>query len=667
MSEAYKRTFRALMIDQHFPDAPFITFDRFSAEKQIQKCLDAKVDSLHITTKCIWGFSYYPTKIGTPHPAMKKDIVGELVSACKGAGIEAIAYYPIVFDNVAFLNHPEWRLRDGRRGEKRWGVVCANTGYRKYILGQLDEITRDYDFDGIFLDGFWIHYSPNKLCKCDDCMRLFEQRYGKEFSSQREREYLRVKFAQERQLDLVRSVKETARKRREGISLSLNPHTPFQETSSILKEIDWLYTEGGENPHHAVMLRGAGKKYYQLGVTGPSMQDVFSLSLTRLQTSTILAHGGRVFFYFKDGRNPDGTFDKEKYNFLKKINTEIAKKEVFVKDVSPYKWVGIVYDPASLPDLLQRTYEDYAKRVSSCINSFRRINVPCEIIPKDKIEAKTLNDFKLIVFPNIKNLPEEKVKYLEDYVRGGGNILATCESGLYNLRGEKRKGSSLQDLLGIEYEGMCTKYQNNRVGSYLRFDDHPIFSHVPRISIALPGNFIMSKLTSARALAWHILPLDVETKTNYIGWEPLPPGKKTSSPAVTMSCKGGGKAIFCSPPIFQYLADGVRWPANFIKGLIETLTGYPDILMLGPESVEMTCFYQGEGRIIIHLLSRLKEDDKVYPIGEVRVKVKKNFFPLSKARLVWPEEKNLNIGEEDKFFSILSPEIKIHNIILLER
>ena len=63
MSELYKKTYRVLMIDQHFPDAPYVTFDKFSAREQLKKCVEARIDSIHITTKCHWGYSYYNTEV----------------------------------------------------------------------------------------------------------------------------------------------------------------------------------------------------------------------------------------------------------------------------------------------------------------------------------------------------------------------------------------------------------------------------------------------------------------------------------------------------------------------------------------------------------------------------------------------------------------------------
>ncbi len=78
------------------------SFSSFNALEQIERCKKAHVDSLHITTKCHWGYSYYPTEMGIMHPSLKgRDMVGELVSESRKAGIEAIAYYCFQFENLA--------------------------------------------------------------------------------------------------------------------------------------------------------------------------------------------------------------------------------------------------------------------------------------------------------------------------------------------------------------------------------------------------------------------------------------------------------------------------------------------------------------------------------------------------------------------------------------
>ena len=69
MSRRYRDAYTALMIDQHFPDAPYITFDRFDAREQVGKCTAAHIDSIHITTKCHHGYYYYDSWCCRTRPA----------------------------------------------------------------------------------------------------------------------------------------------------------------------------------------------------------------------------------------------------------------------------------------------------------------------------------------------------------------------------------------------------------------------------------------------------------------------------------------------------------------------------------------------------------------------------------------------------------------------
>lgn len=680
MSELYKKTYRTVMIDNEFPNVPFITLEGFSAKEQIQKCLQAGVDSLHLTSKCHWGFSYYPTKHGTSHPAMKGDMFGELVEACRNNGIEAICYYSVGFDNLAFQKHPQWRKKEidgkdricpGMGGEEKWGEVCLNSGYREYMLNQLDELSKNYQIDGIFLDIFSDAYEPTHLveniCRCENCQKLFRKKFPTK--SSKEENYRWIKFGKDTGLEVIKEIRKLIQSNRKGISLSFNGYGAENE---VLKQLDWVYTEGGENPHNVVIARGLGKKYYQVGIRGGQwVYDLWPPSLVKLQSSILLAHGGRPFFFFTAGRNPDGTFDQAKYDFLKEINSEIVQKQAFVEDVEPYKCVGIVYsDPTIFHEEVQGTYQEHGERIAAAINCLRRLNVPCEIIPNAELGTNSLDEFRLIILPDIKVLSEEEAKYLKEYVLKGGNILATSETGLYTVEGYRRENSTLEEVLGVHFKGLCTEYKNNRTGSYLEFTDHPFFAYLPQIKLDLPGNFVMTELTSAEACAWHVLPIDVEKNDNYVGWEPLPPGRRSDFPAVTTNSTRGGKVVFSSPPLFHYLAKGLKWPAAFLQGLIENLTGVPKVYVHAPGYVEMTCFYQQQKtKMIIHLINHSvdKFNGEIYPIKDIEIKIEKEFFPLSKAEVVWPDKKELEINKEKDGFSMLTPELKIHTIVILEK
>ena len=53
----------------------------------------AKVEYINIFAKCNLGFCYYPTRIGTVYPGLKFDLMGEIIHACKKAGIRVAVYF----------------------------------------------------------------------------------------------------------------------------------------------------------------------------------------------------------------------------------------------------------------------------------------------------------------------------------------------------------------------------------------------------------------------------------------------------------------------------------------------------------------------------------------------------------------------------------------------
>ena len=49
----------------------------------------AGVESINIFAKCHHGMCYYPTKVGKVHPGLKRDLLGEMITALHAEGIKA--------------------------------------------------------------------------------------------------------------------------------------------------------------------------------------------------------------------------------------------------------------------------------------------------------------------------------------------------------------------------------------------------------------------------------------------------------------------------------------------------------------------------------------------------------------------------------------------------
>lgn len=133
----------------------------------------AHVDSVTIFAKCHHGWSYYPTKVGAPHPNLARDLMGDMVKALTAADIDCPIYISVQWDERNARLHPEWRARSATKNrfdpgqlQAGWHTLCLNhKEYRDELLAQAREVATNYPTPGLFFD---IVLAPD--CVCQACL-----------------------------------------------------------------------------------------------------------------------------------------------------------------------------------------------------------------------------------------------------------------------------------------------------------------------------------------------------------------------------------------------------------------------------------------------------------------------------------------------------------------
>jgi hypothetical protein len=134
----------------------------------------ANVDSVTIFAKCHHGWSYYPSKVGAPHPNLARpDLMGDMIKALTAADIEAPIYISVQWDERNARLHPEWRVRSATKNrfepgqlQAAWHTLCLNhKAYRDELLEHAREVVRNYDTPGLFFD---IVLAGD--CVCQQCL-----------------------------------------------------------------------------------------------------------------------------------------------------------------------------------------------------------------------------------------------------------------------------------------------------------------------------------------------------------------------------------------------------------------------------------------------------------------------------------------------------------------
>ena len=128
---------------------------KFDAGEWVRIVKGAGAKYITITSRHHDGFSLWPTKVddgyNIANTPFKRDILGELATACRQAGLQLNFYYSLM----------DWHRPDYPAGP------CARTvrgnqpgdyaSYKAFMLGQIGELIDNYHPGNIWFDGEWEH------------------------------------------------------------------------------------------------------------------------------------------------------------------------------------------------------------------------------------------------------------------------------------------------------------------------------------------------------------------------------------------------------------------------------------------------------------------------------------------------------------------------------
>ncbi|MHC1694661.1 MAG: alpha-L-fucosidase [Eubacteriales bacterium] len=127
------------------------------------------------------GYTSYPTKVGIASPGIVKDALRVWRQATRELGLPLIMHYSGVWDTAAIAAHPDFarvlpdKNEDGS-DKLDPNNTCPLSDYTdKYLILQMEELLKEYDVDGFWVDGEnWASH----LCYCERCKKSFTDATG---------------------------------------------------------------------------------------------------------------------------------------------------------------------------------------------------------------------------------------------------------------------------------------------------------------------------------------------------------------------------------------------------------------------------------------------------------------------------------------------------------
>jgi hypothetical protein len=435
--------------------------------------------------------AYYPTKVPLHHRSDwlgDSDPFGYLVKGCRDMNMSVIARTDphAAWENVN-QEHPDW-IQVEVNGEKRrhWSnpelwVTCALGPYNFNFMNEVHgEIMELYEIDGIFSN----RWAGHGICYCSHCKQNFKDFSGSKLPETDDRlDPVYQKWSEWRIVRLkdlwllwdatIRNVKSTSRFIPNGFPDKIVTgaqsdifFTDHQARRGMIppwsngKRAKELRATMGMKPLGGIFSVGIEEQYRW-------KDSVQNDAEVRIWVAEGTANNMRPWFVKFGGV----LYDKRWLAIVESIYNWHYKNEKYIRNISSLARTAIVYSEQT-----QRNYGGKEWQTHSgwhelgMYHALIEARIPFDMVNDRLLDARNLENYKLLVLPNVAALSDMQCEQLHQFVNSGGSIVSTFETSLYNEKGMQRKDFGLTDLFGINFDG---KVEGPMKNSYLKLNTVP--------------------------------------------------------------------------------------------------------------------------------------------------------------------------------------------------
>ena len=647
----YHHHFSRLLVDMHIPDWDSRFFSQLDGKHFAETVAKSRSGSLMLYCNSHVGLALYPSKIGPVHRAIGSgDFVKEVLNCTRKQGGSVVAYYSAVFNNAAFLDHPDWRIvpptGPSAYEHSRYGTCCPNSPYRDFAIAQTEEICRTYAFDGIFFDMLFWPY----LCYCPHCQARFQKEEGHALprvTDWHHPVWMAFQRARERWMsELAGDLTAAVRRSRPSMTVThqMSPVLHDWRAAMPYSITDHCDYASGDFYGPPVQQSVVCKIFETLSRRKPfefmtsrctNLRDhVTTKSLSQMEMHAFLAPAHAAAFMFIDAIDPTGTLNPAVYDRIGSIFSKMKPYEEFLggeltADVAIYVSAESRFDFRDTGDVAKSSERSdnmatlfagaHMTAVMGAAQSLQESHVPYAILTQRNLHQ--LSRYRAVVLPNVLVMSDAEIAAFREYVEKGGNLYASGYSSLVSETGQLRPDFGLADVFGVSAsEGMqyTLAFLTPRDG----WLSQPM---TPQTQLIHRAGWISIHNRTATVLAdlmqpWYPENEGTVLRPSFSSIHSTPPALEATCPAITRQTYGKGIAYYAAVPLE---AEFSRVNRATVAGLIRELLGRPvTIEAEAPTFVEITVFHKaGQNRFNISLVSLRQEEEPIPCSGSVTVRL----------------------------------------------
>jgi len=238
------------------------------------------------------------------------------------------------------------------------------------------------------------------------------------------------------------------------------------------------------------------------------------------------------------------------------------------------------------------------------------------------LATKGPSKYRTLILTNTALVSDAQCTQLREFVKGGGSLLATFETSMYDEHNKRRPDFGLADVLGIHAAGAVQGTNGN--ACYSRIErKHPILAGFSDTNW-LPGSQNRLPVAPVASPVLTVVPGFV----NYPPELAYPPQSQTNEPAVVLQEQGRSRTVYFAGDLERTMwhsghTDLLNLLGNSIRWLTREETPYT---VTGDGFVETFAWETAAG-YAVHVLNYTNPAafhgwlDSTYPIGEQKARL----------------------------------------------
>ena len=412
------------------------------------------------------------------HPDADPNYLPRFVQMAQQERVLLLSWLPLTHIWAAGHAHPEWRVKffpDNNKIIQDDTCCLLSTGYLDFIISISQEIVTEVGFDGIWFDGVGLvgmyGAEPGAWgCACDGCRSNFEGDSGFNYPTRWDWEdpafRAFVIWGNDKKNQVLKQITNKIREVRPDAAVVFNYSAAGPEPNGG-KFNDWrvnvplgddcsgasygneatsgmtplLYARMGESlcPEDFNVWRPLSYANVNLpwnSALTPPREDIL------LHTYAQIAHGGASFLGIH-------ALTDNYTNLLSEIVHESNRREPW-RGGKSQRHLAIHLSQASRDFWAKDNPSEYIESWLGAYEMAAECGVPLGIVFDSQLNEDCLADYHSLFLPESVCLSQSQAEAIEGFVRAGGTLVVTGQTGILDEQGQSRTSGVLDDFLGIQ-------------------------------------------------------------------------------------------------------------------------------------------------------------------------------------------------------------------------